>query len=108
MLKLKKYDYIFIDTPPVGIVSDALQLMQYSHINVYVVRENYSQKDYITSLNDHFEEGKFKNLSILLNDSSLGKGYGYAYGAGYGYGNGSGYYDDDFATKKSTKKPSVN
>ena len=104
----KKYDYIFIDTPPVGIVSDALQLMQYSHINVYVVRENYSQKDYITSLNDHFEEGKFKNLSILLNDSSLGKGYGYAYGAGYGYGNGSGYYDDDFATKKSTKKPSVN
>lgn len=99
----KRYDYIFIDTPPVGIVSDALQLMQYSHINVYVVRENYSRKDYITSLNDQFEEGKFKNLSILLNDSTLGKGYGYAYGAGYGYGNGSGYYDDDFATGTSKK-----
>ncbi len=99
----KRYDYIFVDTPPVGIVSDALQLMHYSHINVYVVRENYSRKDYITALNDQFEDGKFKNLSILLNDSSLGKGYGYAYGAGYGYGNGSGYYDDDFETGKSKK-----
>jgi len=100
----KKYDYIFVDTPPVGIVSDALQLMHYSHINVYVVRENYSRKDYITALNEQFEEGKFKNLSILLNDSTLGKGYGYAYGAGYGYGNGSGYYDDDFAAKGNSKK----
>ncbi|MDQ3051518.1 MAG: polysaccharide biosynthesis tyrosine autokinase [Bacteroidota bacterium] len=104
----KKYDFIFVDTPPVGIVSDALQLMQYSHINVYVVRENYSRKDYITSLNDQFEEGKFKNLSILLNDSSLGRAYGYAYGYGYG----SGYYDDDFSSngsvKKKIKKPVIN
>jgi capsular exopolysaccharide synthesis family protein len=88
------YDFIIVDTPPVGIVSDALQLMNYSHINIYVVRENYSKREYISSLDEQFEEGKFKNISILLNDSGFGKSYGY----GYGYGNGSGYYEDEVST----------
>ncbi|MFO0202022.1 MAG: polysaccharide biosynthesis tyrosine autokinase, partial [Alphaproteobacteria bacterium] len=92
------YDYIIVDTPPVGIVSDALLLMKYSHINVYVVREGYSRKEYITSLNDQFHEGKFKNLCLLMNDSGFGKSYGYGYG-NYGYGNGSGYYDEDESSK---------
>ncbi|MBL0342299.1 MAG: polysaccharide biosynthesis tyrosine autokinase [Bacteroidetes bacterium] len=96
----KMYDYIVVDTPPVGIVSDALLLMNYSHINIYVVRENYSRKEYIASLNEQFEEGKFKNISILLNDSNFGNSYGY----GYGYGNGSGYYDDDFTSNGMSKK----
>lgn len=86
-----RYDFIIVDTPPVGIVSDALQLMQYSHINIYVVREHYSKKDYIASLNEQFDEEKFKNLSILINDSDYGVSYGYGYG---GYGNGDGYYEE--------------
>jgi capsular exopolysaccharide synthesis family protein len=90
------YDYILVDTPPLGIVSDAFQLMNFSHINVYVVRENYSRKDYITTLNSMFEEGKFKNLCILLNDSSFRNSYGYSYGSPNGYGNGNGYYDDEY------------
>jgi capsular exopolysaccharide synthesis family protein len=93
-----KYDFIVVDTPPVGIVSDAFLLMKHSHINVYVVREGYSRKDYITSLNDQFHEGRFKNLCLLMNDSGFGKSYGYGYG-NYGYGNGSGYYDDEDNSK---------
>lgn len=91
-----RYDYIIVDTPPLGIVSDAFLIMKYSDINVYVVRENYSRKEYITSLNEQFEQSKFSNLSILVNDSGFGKGYGYGYG-NYGYGNGSGYYDEDYS-----------
>jgi capsular exopolysaccharide synthesis family protein len=94
----KMYDYIIVDTPPLGIVSDAFLIMNYSDINVYVVRENYSRKEYITSLNEQFEHGKFKNLSILVNDSGFGQTYGYGYGH-YGYGNGSGYYDEDTESK---------
>ena len=93
-----KYDFIVVDTPPVGIVSDAFLLMKHSHINVYVVREGYSRKEYITSLNDQFHEGRFKNLCLLMNDSGFGKSYGYGYG-NYGYGNGSGYYDDEVNSK---------
>lgn len=96
----KRYDYIIVDTPPLGIVSDAFLLMNHSHINVYVVRENYSRKNYITSLNDQFEEGKFKNISILLNDSGFGNGYGY----GYGYRNGSGYYEDEVSSNGVLQK----
>lgn len=94
----KIYDYIIVDTPPLGIVSDAFLIMNNSDINVYVVRENYSRKEYITSLNEQFEHGKFKNLSILVNDSGFGQAYGYGYGH-YGYGNGSGYYDEDTESK---------
>jgi tyrosine-protein kinase Etk/Wzc len=99
----KHYDYIIVDTPPLGIVSDALLLMNYSDINVYVVRENYSRKEYISALNEQFEEGKFKNLSILVNDSDYGMRYGYGYGQ-YGYGNGSGYYDDDSSGRPFWKR----
>jgi Mrp family chromosome partitioning ATPase len=98
----ERYDYILVDTPPVGIVSDALLLMKHSHINVYVVRENYSRKEYIVSLNDQVAEGKFKNLSILLNDSGFGRAYGYAYG-GYGYGNGYGYYEDEMTSGRKNR-----
>ncbi len=93
----KTYDFIIVDTPPVGIVSDALLLMNYSNINIYVVRENYSRKEYITALDEQFEEGKFKNISILLNDSGHGQYYG------YGKGNGSGYYDDEYSAKGASK-----
>jgi tyrosine-protein kinase Etk/Wzc len=98
----KMYDYILVDTPPLGIVSDAFLLMNFSHINIYVVRENYSKKEYITSLNDQFEEGKFKNLSILLNDSSFGKSYRFTYG-----NHGNGYYDDDYKSNGVHKRKTV-
>ncbi|MGR6087571.1 MAG: GumC family protein [Arcticibacter sp.] len=91
----KTYDYIIIDTPPLGIVSDAFLIKNYSHLNIYVVRENYSKKDYIRSLNEMVELGKINNLCLLLNDSRLGQRYGYGYGGyGYGYG-GYGYYEEE-------------
>ncbi|HEX5003207.1 MAG TPA: polysaccharide biosynthesis tyrosine autokinase [Bacteroidia bacterium] len=93
----KRYDYVLIDTPPLGIVSDAFVLMNLSHINVYVVRENFTRKEYIYQLNLLAEEGKLNNLAILLNDSDFGQSYGYSYGKGYG--NGYGYYDDDYKSK---------
>jgi len=92
----KRYDYIIVDTPPLGIVSDAMLLMKYSNINVYIIRENFSKHEYVKSLNELYREGKLKNTSILLNDSDFSKRYGYGYGHNYGYMNGgSGYYDDE-------------
>jgi capsular exopolysaccharide synthesis family protein len=93
-----RYDYIIIDTPPLGIVSDAFILMNHSHINIYIIRENYSKHEFIRSLNDLYEEEKLKNICIVLNDSDFRRAYGYGYGHHYGYLNGgSGYYDEDHA-----------
>jgi capsular exopolysaccharide synthesis family protein len=95
-----KYDYIILDTPPVGLVSDALELVNFTDIILYVVRQNFTKKDMITLLNNRVKRDELKNVSIVLNDfenkAKYGYGYGYSYGYGYGYGNySSGYHEDD-------------
>jgi Mrp family chromosome partitioning ATPase len=89
-----RYDYIIIDTPPVGIVSDAMMLMNHADINIFILRENYSKKEYIKTINDYYAQGKVKNLCILLNDAGASQRYGYGYGYQYGY-YGHGYYDEE-------------
>lgn len=101
----KRYDYIIVDTPPIGIVSDAFVLMNYSHINIYIIRENYSKHEFIKTLNELYTEGKLTHTSIILNDSDFRRAYGYGYGHNYGYlNNGSGYYDDDHDSKSLIKR----
>lgn len=87
----QEYDYIILDTPPVGLVSDALELAQYADVTLYIVRQNYTKKDMITLLNNRVKRGELNNASIVLN--------GYEnkakYGSGYGYGAyANGYYEE--------------
>ena len=96
----QKYDYIILDTPPVGLVSDALELAQYCDVTLYIVRQNFTKKEMITLLNNRIKRGELNNTSIILNGfqnkAKYGAGYGYGYGYGYGattYSNG--YHDDD-------------
>ncbi len=91
----KKYDYIILDTPPVGLVSDALELVQYCDVTLYIVRQNFTKKDMITLLNNRVKRGELKNASIILNGLENKAKYGTGYGYGYGYGNYSnGYYEE--------------
>ncbi|HEY6143560.1 MAG TPA: polysaccharide biosynthesis tyrosine autokinase [Flavobacterium sp.] len=95
-----KYDYIILDTPPVGLVSDALELAQYSDVTLYIVRQNFTKKEMITLLNNRLKRGELNNTSIVLNgfQNKAKYGGGYGYGYGYGYGNttySNGYTDDD-------------
>ena len=92
------YDYIIIDTPPVGIVSDAMMLMNLADINIFILRENYSKKEYMKTINDYYVQGKVKNLCVLLNDAGTNHRYGYGYGYSYGY-HGYGYYDEEHQKK---------
>lgn len=94
------YDYIIVDTAPLGIVSDAFLVMKHSHINTYIVREDYSKKAFIRTLNELVAEGKIPNLGLILNDSDFNRSYGYSYGHNYGYTkNGGGYYEEDAESK---------
>ncbi len=104
---LEQFDFVIIDTPPLALVTDAFVISKFVNHTVFVLRQNYSPKAFVRSINEYYQSGKLKNMSILLNDiykSGLGYGYGqgyayhYGYSYGYGYGskkkNGQGYYDE--------------
>jgi len=79
----KSYDYIFIDSAPLGLVTDTMHLMQYSDMNLIIFRENYSEKSFVSNLNKLVERHELKNIGLILNDvniSASGYGYGYGYG----------------------------
>jgi capsular exopolysaccharide synthesis family protein len=79
----KHYDFIVIDTPPVGLVTDGIMAMKQSDISIYVFRTNYSNKDYMHSLRRIVTLNKLKNVSAVLNAVPMKP-------VGYGYG----YYED--------------
>jgi capsular exopolysaccharide synthesis family protein len=89
---MKKYDYIFFDTPPIGSVIDANLLLKYADIVLLVVRADMAHKVYLENFNHLREEKGIKSAGIILNDVKLskdknsGQGYGYGYGYDYGYG----------------------
>ena len=88
----KTYDYIILDTPPCGLVTDSVITMKMSDINLYIVRHNYTKENMLNIINDLHNSEQVKNINIIINDyivSSSSYGYGY----GYGYGNGYGYYE---------------
>jgi len=104
-LALEEFDFVIIDTPPLALVTDAFVISKYVNHTVFVLRQNYSPKEFVRSIDEYYRSGKLKNMSIMLNDiykSGLGYGYGqgyaYNYGYSYGYGtrkkHGNGYYEE--------------
>ena len=78
------YDYIILDTPPVGLVSDALELAQYCDATLYIVRQEVTKKGMLSVVNEKHKRGELHNISIVLNDFRKKSKYGYNYGYGYG------------------------
>lgn len=77
------YDIIIIDTPPLGLVSDAVLLTKYSDVNILTVRHNYTPKVAFLNVLQSENVQKMKNLNICLNGLPLTK-KGYSYGHQYG------------------------
>ena len=97
------YDYIVIDTPPVGLVTDALLLSKYAGACLYVTRQDYTFKEQISIIEDLHAGNKMKGMAIILNDVENKGGKRYGYGYGYGAGNTS-YYSDEEPIKKIWRK----
>ncbi len=87
------YDYVVIDTPPVGLVTDGIMAMKRADISIYVVRANYSKKEFLRNIDRIISINKLSNVSVVLNAlPSSGKTYGY------------GYYQEDGLRKNWRKK----
>lgn len=80
----KQYDYIIVDTSPVGEVADTFSLAKYADISIYLIRYNYTNTEQLSILKDINEHGKFKNLMVVFNDAKKENRNAYAYGS-YGY-----------------------
>ncbi|MGY8950853.1 MAG: polysaccharide biosynthesis tyrosine autokinase, partial [Flavobacteriales bacterium] len=93
-----KYDKIIIDTAPIGLVADAYMIMKHTDVNMYVVRQNYTNKDVLRFVNDLEENNRVENLYLVLNDVSSGSGV-YGYGK-YSYGYGMYYTENGDEFKK--------
>jgi len=98
----KEYDYIILDTPPVGLVSDALELAHFADVTLYIVRQNFTKKDMITLLNNRYGREELRNVSIVMNGFEVKARYGYGYGYNYGYGYGYGNYSNGYLEKEPT------
>ena len=105
-----KYEFILIDNPPIGIVTDGMRSLLLADYPIYIFKANHSKRNFVQNIDRLVTESNLKNLSIILNavesqysgyyansKSSYGPGYNYGYGYGYGYayGYGYGYYDGD-------------
>ncbi len=93
LLLVHAYDYIIFDTPPIGLVSDAMILLKTADVGLIVTRANYSKKAYLKNVEKFSREHELNNLGFILNDLESSKGHGYGYGYGYGYGSSKGYYE---------------
>ena len=96
MLK-NNFDYVILDTAPVGMVTDTLLIGRVADLSVYVCRADYTHKAEYTLINELSHEQKLPNLCTIINGVDLKKRkYGYYYGYGkyskhYGYGKRYGY-----------------
>ena len=105
----ERYDMIIIDTPPVGLVTDGIDIISKADYPLYVFRADYSKKQFVQNVDRLINENGIARMSVILNGVDLDRNrysysYGYGYGYGYGYNYNSGYYDDEKRPKKGLRR----
>ena len=89
------YEYIILDAPPIGAVSDAQELFTYADVILYLIRQGHTDKGLLKMIETKYKRKEVSTISYVLNDFTFNKRNGYGYG-GYGYGGyGYGYYQEE-------------
>lgn len=97
-----RFDYIIIDSAPVGLVSDAFTLSAYADTCLYIIRQGYTLKRQLSMVDDLYQKKRLPHMGLVINDIQTqgryrgyyGYGGGSYYGYGYGYGYGGDYFSD--------------
>lgn len=98
----QKFDYVVIDTPPVGLITDAIVLMRHADVTLFVLNTKFPSRASLANAHDIAQMEPSPHFGFILNGvkrkrsryyyNRYGYGYGYGYGGGYGgYGYGGGY-----------------
>jgi capsular exopolysaccharide synthesis family protein len=96
----RNFEVVILDTAPIGLVSDAINLAAFADCTIYIVRRGHTPRRLLGLVNDLYVNKKLPALSILLNDVKADGGqYGGYYGGygyyGYGYNKNGGYIEDN-------------
>lgn len=86
------FDYVLLDTPPVGLVTDSLILSPMVDACFYIIRHEVTVQKDLNILTDLKKFNKFKSLNVIFNGVNYRNSQEYRYGYGYGYKYGKGYY----------------
>lgn len=81
----RSFDYIIVDTAPVGLVAEAFTLNRFIDYTIYVVRYNYTYKSQLNIIRNANRQKSLKNIMVVMNDAKQQNGQNYGYGYGYGY-----------------------
>ena len=82
------YDYIIIDTSPIGLVADSIHLFKQADLPLYILKANYSKRRFLYNLDFLQKKKEIKHINIILNGINMNmnkNSYQYGYGYGYGY-----------------------
>ena len=79
------YDYIILDTAPIQMVSDTLNLSYLADVTVFVVKYDYTDKTSLARVDNFIKKEQLKNVGILINGVNMKTAYGYGYGRNYTY-----------------------
>lgn len=105
----KTYEYIIVDTSPIGLVADAYPIAMMSDINLFVVRMNKTNKTVVKKLTEQLKNDKLPHVYTILNDVAIEKNRYTKYSAyNYGYGYGYGTYGTNLYRSKKKKKAAEN
>jgi len=96
----RRYDYVIVDTAPVGLVTDAFILNKYTDQSIYVIRQRKTLKKQLDFLNDIYVNGRLNEMGLIINDVKTGG----KHGSGYGYGENYNYVYGQEAKKKWWKR----
>jgi capsular exopolysaccharide synthesis family protein len=103
----KHYDYIILDSAPIGLVTDTSIIAHVADVGIIICRADYTPKAAFRNINELQKEEIFKKLATVINDIDMnqrknsysygyGRKYGYGYGRKYGFGYGYGYgYEEE-------------
>lgn len=86
-----EYDYIFLDCPPIQLVTDSDIINQYTDTTLFVIRSGLLDRSILPEIDDLYKTQRYKNMCVVLNGVHDGGRYGYKYGYRYGYNSSYGY-----------------
>lgn len=90
-----KFDFVVVDTSPVGLVSDALSLKEFVDATLYITKFEYTKKGQLAIIEDIYANEKLPNPAVVLNGIKKRIGSRYGRYNGYAYAYGYGYYEGD-------------
>lgn len=93
----QRFAYVIVDSPPIGLVTDAQLIAPYVDATMFMVRHDHTPKAYLRMIDNLWKEHRFQRLNLILNGVSGGESYQY----GYSYG---GYYDESTQPAKASAR----